>query len=49
MPNFDNVKVLASGVNVYDSRMILEDVFTTMQLAPLNEARMVPTEYIIPY
>ena len=48
-PNFDKVKILASGINIYDSRMFLEDVFTKLQPAPLNEARTVPFEYTIFY
>ena len=32
---------------IYDSRMFLEGTFTKLQLAPLNEARRVPSEYTI--
>ena len=49
VPNFDKVKVLASGVNIYHSRMFLEGVFTKLQPAPLNEARTMPSEYTIFY
>ena len=47
MTNFGKVKVLASGVNIYDSRKILEGVFTKLQPAALNKARTVPSEYTI--
>ena len=49
MPNFDKVKALVSGVNIYDSRMFVEDVFIKLLSPPLNEARTVPFEYAIFY
>ena len=48
VPNFNKVKVLASGLNIYDSRMF-RGSFPKLQPAPLNEARTVPFEYTIFY
>ena len=49
MPNFEIVKVLASGVNLYELRIFLEGVYTKLQPAPLNEAMTVSSEYNILY
>ena len=47
--NFEMVKVLASGVSLYESRIFLEGVYTKLQPAPLNEAMTIPSEYTILY
>ena len=49
VPNFEVVKVLASEVNLYESRVYLEGDYIKLQPAPLNEAMTVPSEYTILY
>ena len=49
MPNIEMVKVLTSGVNLYELRIFLEGIYTKLQPAPLNEAMTVPSEYNILY
>ena len=41
--------VLAAGVNNYESRLLLEGIFTKLQPAPLNEVMTLPSEYSILY
>ena len=47
--NFEMTKVLATGVNRYESRVFLEGIFTKLQPAPLNEAMTLSSEYSIFY
>ena len=49
VPNFETVKELASGVNLYKSRIFLEGIYTKLQLAPLNEAVTIPSVYTVFY
>ena len=49
LPNFEMTNVLASGVNQYESRVLLEGIYTKLQPIPLNEAMTFPTEYTIRY
>ena len=49
MPNFEMVSVLASGVNLYESKIFLDSVYTKFQPAPLNEAMTVPSKCTIFY
>ena len=49
MPNFEMVKVLTSGVSLYESRVFLEGVYTELQPAFLSEAMTISSEYIILY
>ena len=44
VPDFEMVKVLASGVSLYESRIFLEGIYTKLQLAPLNDAITIPSE-----
>ena len=44
--NFEMVKLFASGVNLYESRIFLEGIYTKLQPASLNEAMTVPPELL---
>ena len=45
VPDFGMATVLAAGINSYESRLLLEAIFTKLQPAPLNEAMTLPSEY----
>ena len=49
VPNFGKTTVLAAGIKNYESRVLLEGIFTKLQPAPLNEAMTWPSEYSILY
>ena len=47
VPDFEMMKVLASAVNRYESRVLLESIYTKLQPAPSNEAMTIPSEYSV--